>query len=175
MLHTDIIKSIPAVADAYEKFAEASREQSDLGAVAARRHAEWVQEVATLPVGTVMPTEPSGFPTDTERSQARLKVHVTEKALEEAIDAHFDDLAALFRERERIVLAEVSELDTRLNEIASNVEDLIRDVIWLERTSKRHFNVPQTLSSETRALLIDVAHGAPLGANAPAGTFFQNL
>lgn len=102
MLHTNIVTSIPAVADAYEKFTAARKEQADLSVIAARRHAEWVQEVASLPVGTVMPTEPSSVPTDAETSRARAKVHVTTEALKEAINANFDALSEAFRGSSRM-------------------------------------------------------------------------
>lgn len=175
MLHTNIVTSIPAVADAYEKFTAARKEQADLSVIAARRHAEWVQEVASLPVGTVMPTEPSSVPTDAETSRARAKVHVTTEALKEAINANFDALSEAFREQERIALAEISELDTRISEVTANIEDLIRDVIWVERASERHFALPQSLCTDMKDLVVDVARGGSVGRNHPAGTFFQNI
>lgn len=175
MLHTDIITSIPAVAEAHAAFTEASKAKDSLGLIASRRHAEWQAAVAKLDVGTALPVEPSPVPTDHERMHADTRLSVAREALKAALNAHSGELAESFRTREQQALAEVRELASRIEEIADGITDLLRDVIWFEHASGIPVGIPQGLFSDVKGVILEIAHGGSVGRNHRAGTFLANI
>ena len=172
MLNTDIITSHPAIKDAYDAYTQAEKEQASLGLIASRRHAEWMQEVARLAPGVALPGEPSSTPTEHEKRHAAVKLGSTRKALQDALLAHSDEVAETFRKREQQALAEVRELTARIDEIADDVSQIIRDAHWLETFAAVSVSSPQVIPSDVRSLIVDVAHG---GRFTRDGTFLANL
>lgn len=170
---SEIVTKHPEVQSAFDAVEEARAYCSHgLAARYTAQYEAWKRTVLDLPVGQEAPLRPSDMPPAEAVEAARRQLRLREERLASVLASAFDEVAGALQEREVELLDEVRVMVDRLNEINTEIRELVSTAQWVDRTLGRQSRKPHLLLQMSPVTTLQVVTGEAKGID---GSFFGSF
>lgn len=170
---SEIVTKHPEVQSAFDAVEEARAYCSHgLAARYTAQYEAWKKATLALPVGQEAPLRPADMPPLDAVESARRQLRIREAHLASVLASAFDEVAGALQGREVELLDEVRSMVDRLNEINTEIWELVVTAQWVDRTLGRQSRRPHSPLQMSPVTTLKVVTGE---ANGIGGSFFGSF